>query len=86
MFSPMFGAGLGVIHKTSFFASGDNAIEVDGYTRLDGALFFNLNDNWSAQLNVENILNEDYFVSAHSNSNILPGAPTSVYLTIGAKF
>ncbi len=86
MFSPVFGAGLGVIHKTSLFASGDNAIEVDGYTRLDAALFLNLNDNWSAQLNVENILNEDYFVSAHSNSNIMPGAPTTVYLTVGAKF
>jgi len=86
MFSPMFGAGLGVIHKTDFFASGDNTVKVDGYTRLDGALFFNLDDNWSAQLNVQNILNEDYFVSAHNNNNILPGAPTTVYVTIGAKF
>ena len=86
MFSPMFGAGLGVIHKTSFFANADNLVEVDGYTRLDGALFFNLNDAWSAQLNVENILNEDYFVSAHNNNNIMPGAPASAYVTIGAKF
>jgi catecholate siderophore receptor len=86
MFSPMFGAGLGVVHKTDFFASGDNQVKVDGYTRLDGALFFNLDETWSAQLNVENILNEDYFVSAHNNNNIMPGAPTTVYLTVGAKF
>lgn len=86
MFSPMFGAGLGVIHKTDFFASGDNAVKVDGYTRLDGALFFNFDERWSAQLNVQNILNEDYFVSAHNNNNISPGAPTTVYVTIGAKF
>ena len=86
MFTPMFGAGVGIIHKTDFFAAGDNLVNVDGYTRLDGALFFNLNENWSAQLNVENILNEDYFVSAHNNNNITPGAPTTVYVTIGAKF
>jgi catecholate siderophore receptor len=85
-FSPMLGAGLGLVHKTSFFANADNAVEVPGYTRLDAALFFKLSDTWSAQLNVENILNEDYFTAAHNNFNIMPGAPTSAYVTIGAKF
>lgn len=85
-FTPMFGAGLGVVHKTSFFANADNAVEIPGYTRLDAALFLKLDDNWSAQLNVENILNEDYFTAAHNNFNIMPGAPTSAYVTIGAKF
>ncbi len=82
----MFAAGLGVVHKTDFFAAADNRVEIDGYTRLDAALYLTLNETWSAQLNAENILNEDYFVSAHNNNNIMPGAPTSVYLTLGAKF
>lgn len=81
-----FGAGLGVIHKTSFFASGDNLVEIPGYTRVDAALYFKLNDTWNAQINVENLLNEDYFTAAHNNFNIMPGAPTSAYVTIGAKF
>ena len=85
-FTPMFGAGLGVVHKTSFFAAADNAVEIPGYTRLDAGLFLKLNDTWTAQLNVENILNEDYFTSAHNNFNIMPGAPASAYVTIGAKF
>lgn len=85
-FTPMWGAGVGVVHKTSFFAALNNQVEVPGYTRVDAALFFNLGDQWSAQLNVENILNEDYFASAHNNNNIMPGAPTSVYLTVGARF
>lgn len=82
----MFAAGLGVVHKTGFFASADNRVEIDGYTRLDAALYLTLDETWSAQLNAENILNEDYFVSAHNNNNIMPGAPTSVFLTVGAKF
>ena len=85
-FTPMFGAGLGLVHKTSFFANADNAVEIPGYTRLDAALFLKLTDTWSAQLNVENIFNEDYFTAAHNNFNIMPGAPTSAYVTIGAKF
>jgi catecholate siderophore receptor len=85
-FTPMWGAGIGVLHRTDFYAALNNEVQVPGYTRVDAALFFNLNDQWKAQLNVENILGEDYFVSAHNNNNIMPGAPTSVYLTVGAQF
>ena len=82
-FTDMFAAGLGVVHKTDFFAALDNTVRVPGYTRLDAALYLDLNETWSAQLNVENLLNEDYFVAAHNNNNIMPGAPTSVYVTVG---
>lgn len=85
-FTPMWGAGIGVVHKTDFYAALNNEVQVPGYTRVDAALYFDLNEQWKAQLNVENILGEDYFVSAHNNNNIMPGAPTSVYLTVGAKF
>lgn len=85
-FLPWFAAGVGVVHKTDFFAAADNAVQVPGYTRVDAALFFEIDQNWSAQVNVENLFNEDYFASAHNNNNIMPGAPTSVYVTVGAKF
>ncbi len=85
-FTPMFGAGVGVVHKTDFFAASNNEVVIPGYTRFDAALFFDIDQNWSAQVNVENIFNTDYFASAHNNNNIMPGAPTSVYVTVGAKF
>ena len=85
-FTPMFGAGVGVVHKTDFFAAANNEVVIPGYTRVDAALFFNLDQNWSAQVTVENIFNTDYIASAHNNNNIMPGAPTSVYVTVGAKF
>lgn len=85
-FSPMWGAGVGVVHKTEYFAEVSNLVTIPGYTRVDAALFLNLDENWSAQLNIENILDEEYFASAHNNNNISPGAPRSAYVTVKAAF
>ena len=85
-FTPMWAAGVGVIHKTSFFAELNNAVEIPGYTRVDAALFATIDETWSAQMNVENLFDTGYFVAAHNNNNIMPGAPTTAYLTVNAKF
>jgi catecholate siderophore receptor len=50
------------------------------------ALFVTIDENWSVQLNVENVFDEEYFASAHNNNNISPGAPRSAYVTVKAKF
>lgn len=84
--SPFFGAGLGVIHQASFFAELDNDVKVASYTRVDAALFFDISENWSAQVNIENLFDEDYFASAHNNDNISPGSPRAAYVTVRAKF
>ncbi len=85
-FTDWFGAGLGVIHSTEFFPSADNTVVVPGYTRLDAALFVKLDDQWQAQLNVENVLDDTYFISAHNNNNISYGSPRAFYLTVTNKF
>ncbi len=85
-FSRMWGAGLGVVHKTDYFAEVNNLVTIPAYTRVDGAVFLDLDENWSAQLNIENILDEEYFASAHNNNNISPGAPRSAYVTVKASF
>ncbi len=85
-FSRMWGAGIGVVHKTDYFAEVNNLVTIPAYTRVDGALFLDLDENWSAQLNIENILDEEYFASAHNNNNISPGAPRSAYVTVKATF
>ncbi len=85
-FSPSWGAGLGVTHQTDMFASLSNAVVLPGYTRVDGALFLDLNENFSAQLNVENLLDEDYHPNAHNNNNITPGSPLAVRATVTASF
>ena len=53
---------------------------------MDAALFFNASDNVQLQLNVENLLDEDYFSDAHNNNNITPGAPINSRFTVRVKF
>ncbi len=85
-FSTLFGAGLGIIHQGSSFAEANNAVELPSFTRVDAAFFFDFNENWQAQVNVENIFDEEYFASAHNNNNISPGAPRQAFVTVRAKF
>ncbi|XSG81469.1 MAG: TonB-dependent receptor [Methyloligella sp. ZOD6] len=80
-----WGIGLGIIHQSSWFAEASNTVEVPGYTRFDGAVFYDLNERWSAQLNVENLFDTEYWISSHNNDNISYGAPASAFLTIKAR-
>jgi catecholate siderophore receptor len=82
----IWAVGLGVIRQSSWFATADNAVKVPGYTRFDGAVFLNLDENWSAQLNVENIFDNEYWISSHDNNNISYGAPRSAYVTVKATY
>ncbi|GAA4861645.1 TonB-dependent siderophore receptor [Luteimonas vadosa] len=81
-----WGLGLGVIHRADMFASTSNAVRLDGFTRYDAAVYYVPNDNLQLQLNLENLLDEDYFVSAHNDNNLSPGAPRSASLTLRLKF
>ena len=84
--TPSFGFGVGVIHRGSFYASVDNAVTVPGFTRFDGALYWNASEEIQLQLNIENLLDKKYFASAHSNQNISPGAPRGATLTARFTF
>lgn len=85
-FTDRIGAGLGISHQSSQFASISNATRLPAYTRVDAALFVKLTDRFSAQVNVENIGNVTYFPNAHNDNNISPGAPRNVRLTVTTKF
>lgn len=92
-FSRMWGAGLGVIHRTSMLASSEivetatsQNVELPSYTRVDAAVFFRLNDNLGVQLNVENLFDKKYFINANSNTNITPGSPRAFRVSLNAQF
>ena len=86
MLTREWGAGVGVIRRTDMFAAVDNAVVLPGYTRVDAALFWNINEQLQAQLNVENILDETYYATAHSNNNISPGSPQAFYVTLSSGY
>lgn len=85
-FSPRFGAGLGVTHQSESFASISNLVTLPEFTRVDAALFVTLTDRVEAQINIENLLGEVYWGTAHNDNNITPGSPTAARLTLRARF
>jgi catecholate siderophore receptor len=85
-FTDRFGLGLGVIHSSKQFASLSNAVTLPGYTRVDAAAYFEVNEKISVQLNVENLFDADYYPSAHGDSNIQPGDPLNASIGVRVKF
>lgn len=91
-FTPAWGVGLGIVYRDQIFAATENIVTpasnvtLPDYTRVDAAVFFTLNDRLRAQLNVENLLDEEYFSSAHSNTNITPGSPRAARVSLVASF
>ncbi|PLK27892.1 TonB-dependent siderophore receptor [Novosphingobium sp. TH158] len=84
--TPKLGLGLGLIHQSSSFATISNAVNLPAFTRIDAAVFYKVNDALQLQLNVENLTDEDYFPSAHTDNNISTGKPLNARLTARVKF
>ena len=84
--SPRFSFGLGATHQSESFASINNAVTLPEFTRVDAALIYAVTDTVEAQLNVENLLDEEYWGTAHSDNNIMPGSPTAARVTLRARF
>lgn len=85
-FTPAWGAGVGVIHQTKMYAAVDNTVTLPSFTRVDGAMYWTLDKNLSAQLNLVNLFDREYFETAHSNTNITPASPRAAYLTVTASY
>jgi catecholate siderophore receptor len=84
--SSSLGLGLGVIARSKSYASLTNAVKLAGYARVDAAAFYKLTPGVEAQLNLENLLGEDYFPTAHNDNNIAPGAPRTVKASVRFGF
>lgn len=85
-FTDKFSAGLGVIYQDESFASISNAVILPEFVRVDAALYYDLNETASLQLNIENITDEDYFATSHNDNNITPGAPTRFRARLTTRF
>jgi catecholate siderophore receptor len=82
-----WGAGLGVVHQGSSFATLDNVVTLPAFTRADGALYYTLaGGKTRLALNVENIFDKKYFPTADGNNNISPGAPRNARLSLTTAF
>jgi len=84
--TPMWAAALGVIYFGDSFASSDDTVRLPGFVRFDAAIYATINENWRAQLNIENIFNKGYWASADGNNNISPGQGRTVRLKAIYRF
>ena len=91
-FNPIWGVGLGIINRGSMLAATENLatpaanVTLPAFTRFDAAVFFVPNSRLRAQLNIENLFDEEYFASANNNTNITPGSPRAARVSVIATF
>jgi catecholate siderophore receptor len=84
--SRTWGVGVGLISRTNSFVATDNAVVLPGFTRVDAALFFTPIGRLRAQMNLENVFDRQYYASAHSNNNIMPGSPRAIRVAFTTRF
>ena len=81
-----WGLGAGIIRNAAMFTSTDNTVTLPSFTRVDAALFVKLARTVRAQVNVENLFDEGYFLFANGNNNITPGSPRAVRVSLTTRF
>lgn len=67
------------------FADNANTTTLPGYARFDARAGYRW-QHWETQLSVENLTDHDYFVSATSASQIMPGTPRQLHLSAAYRF
>lgn len=87
--SPFKDLGIGI----GFQYSGDKvpwftrSFKVPAYTLLDAALYYTPNkSNMQIALNVNNLMNKEYWIGAQNYLRLFPGAPRNIMLTATYKF
>ena len=78
--------GLGMIYQDESFVDFGNSITLPSYVRFDAAATYQISEDYSFQINVENLLDRDYFPSSHNNDNIGVGAPLNARFTFTGRF
>jgi len=78
--------GLGLTHQSESFINNSNSAVLPSYTRIDASLRYQLSEQTTLQLNVENATDELYFPNAHSTHQATVGAPLNVRLALSTQF
>ena len=75
-----------MISRGDVFTSTDNLVVLPNWTRVDTAVYYNVTPRLRAQVNIENLFDTGYYLSAHSNTNITPGSPRAVRIAFTTLF
>ena len=75
-----------MIYQGESYANNSNATVLPSHVRVDAAAYYNFSETLRMQLNVENVLDKEYFPSAHNDNNITVGAPLNAALPVRKTF
>jgi catecholate siderophore receptor len=78
--------GLGLIRQADMWAGIDNTVTVPGFTRADAAVYYTVTELVRLQANIENLTDETYYGTAHSNNNIMPGFARTARIGLLVRF
>lgn len=81
------GASLGINHESERFTNSDSLTRValPSYTTVDAGIYFE-QENFSVAFNIENIFDELYFDGGSRDTQLYPGEPRKLSLTLSTKF
>lgn len=85
-FDKNYSIALGFIRQSSQFAGADNAVKINGFSRFDLTGFYQINKLHRLQLEMENIFNSNYVLTAHNNNNLMFGSPRAIKLILRSEF
>jgi catecholate siderophore receptor len=80
--SPRVGLGLGLTHQDESFINNSNSAVLPSYTRIDAALYVDVTENVTMQLNIDNVADELYFPNAHSTHQATVGESVNARLSV----
>ena len=80
------GLGLGATYHDSSYINDSNSAELPSFFRVDAAAYYQVSENLRLQVNIENLLDEDYYPSAHSTHQATVGAPLHASFSLSARF
>ncbi|UFZ02652.1 TonB-dependent siderophore receptor [Bradyrhizobium ontarionense] len=85
---PLAGLGLGGGVSAAGSRAGDatGTFTVPGYVKFDALAYYTLNKTTKISLNVYNIANTVYYDQVRSATNVYPGQPRTVWLTVKSTF
>jgi catecholate siderophore receptor len=79
-------SAIGVVYRSDMFVAVDNSVVLPSYIRVDASSAYELTAHTRLQVNVENLFDRRYVVNADSNTNISPGSPRAIRLTLATTF
>ncbi len=82
-----FGLGLGITYQDeSFIGNNNTSRKLPDYERIDLAVYYNVSEETTINLNVENLTDELYFPHSHSSHQASVGEPLNARVSLIRNF